>query len=148
MAGAWWKRPVYLDDSRLTPPEKRDRLYVLQGGKCGACRIPGLPRTAGTRKGKLFLDHDHYTGLVRGLLCRSCNQCDGIMGSRLLSGDYPHITAYLASPPAAALDWLWDFPAGWTYADFDRLRQIGGISTLEYVRSYGLLVAAQPGVIF
>ena len=136
----WWKRPVYLDDSGLVPYQKRDRLYVLQDGKCGACRVQGLPRTTPGRKGKLLHDHDHYAGLVRGLLCQPCNQREGIMCSRLLSGDYPHIAAYLIRPPGATLDWLWDFPAGWTHADFDRLRRIGGISALEYVRSYGLLV--------
>jgi hypothetical protein len=131
---------AYLDDSRLTPSEKRDRLYVLQEGKCGACGAPGLPCAAPGRKGKLFLDHDHYTGLVRGLICQPCNQREGIMDSGLMRGDYSHITAYLASPPAADLDWLWDFPAGWTYADFERLHKIGGISALEYVRSHGLVV--------
>ena len=37
----WWKRPVYLDDSGLVPYQKRDRLYVLQDGKCGRLSRPG-----------------------------------------------------------------------------------------------------------
>ena len=130
-AKVWTSRgPVYLDDSGLAPHEKRHRLYVLQEGKCAACR----------KGSKLFVDHDHCTGLVRGLLCQPCNQREGIMNSGLVRGDYPHITAYLASPPAVTFDWMWDFPAGWTFADLDRLHKIGGISALEYVRTYGLLV--------
>jgi hypothetical protein len=62
----------------------------------------------------------------------------------LVSGDYPHIEAYLAAPPTAGLEWLWDYPAGWTYADFDRVRKIGGISVLEYIRSYGLVILPTP----
>jgi hypothetical protein len=39
------------------------KLHELQLGRCGVCG--GL--------GKLVVDHDHLTGMVRGLLCQSCN---------------------------------------------------------------------------
>lgn len=43
------------------------QLYIFQGGKCALCR-----RATGASR-KLSVDHDHATGLVRGLLCRPCN---------------------------------------------------------------------------
>lgn len=46
------------------------RLLDLQGGVCGMCgRPPG--------KRLLFVDHDHETGEVRGLLHAPCNMALG-----------------------------------------------------------------------
>jgi hypothetical protein len=44
-------------------------MYKEQDGKCAICGIAekDAPR------GKLFVDHDHETGVVRGLLCHHCN---------------------------------------------------------------------------
>lgn len=42
-----------------------DKLFQAQGGVCAICRQP--------RKQRLSVDHDHKTGMVRGLLCRMCN---------------------------------------------------------------------------
>jgi hypothetical protein len=48
-----------------------DALIERWGRKCGN------PRCANTgsevRHGKLCVDHDHATGLVRGILCHGCN---------------------------------------------------------------------------
>jgi hypothetical protein len=44
-------------------PESRGALERLQAGLCGICNQPK----------KLGLDHDHATGLARGMLCRTCN---------------------------------------------------------------------------
>lgn len=41
-------------------------LLRLQGGRCAICRQH-------QRKKALAVDHDHKTGVVRGLLCTSCN---------------------------------------------------------------------------
>jgi len=41
-----------------------EKMHKSQKGKCLSCRISG----------KLVIDHNHKTGKVRGLLCRSCNQ--------------------------------------------------------------------------
>lgn len=48
-----------------------DRMYEEQGGKCFICQ-----RATGKRK-RLAVDHDHDTGLVRGLLCGPCNKMVG-----------------------------------------------------------------------
>lgn len=42
-----------------------DALFQAQGFACAICK--------GTRKQRLSVDHDHKTGLIRGLLCRTCN---------------------------------------------------------------------------
>ena len=40
----------------------------IQGGGCAICKRPPLTNR------QLCLDHDHRTGLYRGLLCDACNQ--------------------------------------------------------------------------
>lgn len=46
-----------------------DRMIIEQEGVCKICQK--MPR-------KFFVDHDHTTGLVRGLLCVSCNSALGL----------------------------------------------------------------------
>lgn len=48
-----------------------DELLERQGGACGACQGPP------TVHGRFFVDHDHMTGRVRGLLCHQCNSALG-----------------------------------------------------------------------
>jgi hypothetical protein len=43
-------------------------LYDHQGGACAICKTRQMP---------LGVDHDHKTGLIRGLLCDSCNKIIG-----------------------------------------------------------------------
>lgn len=52
-------------------PGDYDKLYARQGGVCAICQ-----RAKGIVK-RLAVDHDHDTGLVRGLLCGPCNQLVG-----------------------------------------------------------------------
>ena len=60
-AFTFWDVPeVY----RTCPWSELQPLYDFQDGRCAMC---GMGRT------NLVEDHDHTTGLVRGLLCRSCN---------------------------------------------------------------------------
>lgn len=48
--------------------EDYNELLITQNGKCAVCEKSvlelGLP---------LYIDHNHKTGKVRGLLCRKCN---------------------------------------------------------------------------
>jgi hypothetical protein len=43
------------------------RLLAAQGGHCAICEA--TPKTR-----RLHVDHNHRTGLVRGLLCHRCNR--------------------------------------------------------------------------
>lgn len=50
-----------------------EALIVAQGYRCAIC---GAER--GTDRGhRLFVDHDHATGRIRGLLCSKCNSAIG-----------------------------------------------------------------------
>ncbi|KPC90781.1 hypothetical protein ADL27_32410 [Streptomyces sp. NRRL F-6602] len=75
-------------------PGEYDRLFEAQGGACAIC--------GGKRRQRLSVDHDHKTGLVRGLCCRLCN-------GRLLTAarDRPEVLRaaadYLENPPALRL---------------------------------------------
>ena len=46
--------------------EQYDKMFEEQNGNCAICGLPELMR-------RLSVDHDHKTGVVRGLLCSSCN---------------------------------------------------------------------------
>lgn len=72
-----------------------DRLYRFQGRICPICR-----RANGATR-KLSVDHDHKNGLVRGLLCRPCNDLLGHL--RDDPGAGYRITKYLVDPPARQL---------------------------------------------
>lgn len=58
---------------RLTLAEYED-MVTQQAGLCAICRKPQK------RGGKLFVDHSHTTGRVRGLLCTLCNSFLGRVG--------------------------------------------------------------------
>ncbi len=52
-----------------------EALLAQQGGKCAICST-----VRGSDQGhRLYLDHDHKTGRVRGLLCKRCNSALGYM---------------------------------------------------------------------
>lgn len=59
----YWKR-LGIKDATV---RHYDELFRRQSGRCAIC---------GARPGRfrLNLDHDHKTGLIRGLLCWKCNK--------------------------------------------------------------------------
>jgi hypothetical protein len=77
-----------IDDPTAREEAAENALRAWHAGRCGMC---GFLRT-------LFTDHDHQSGLVRRLLCRSCNNLEG----RQLSADEP-LGRYRARCPAHLL---------------------------------------------
>ena len=49
--------------------EEYDLMYESQSGKCKICAVPSE---------NLYIDHDHKTMNIRGLLCRDCNSALGL----------------------------------------------------------------------
>jgi hypothetical protein len=73
------------------PPGHYEKLKAFQGGVCFICQ-----RATGKVKA-LAVDHNHATGVVRGVLCGICNQLIGHLR------DDPErarrIATYLEDPP-------------------------------------------------
>lgn len=57
-------------------PEEYQEMLERQGGVCAVCG--GL-----SNRKRLFIDHDHKTGRVRGLLCHKCNSGLGLLRDSL-----------------------------------------------------------------
>lgn len=56
------------------------KFLTQQGGVCAICKLPEtktLPQNKSIAR--LAVDHDHTTGQIRGLLCKSCNIAIGSM---------------------------------------------------------------------
>jgi len=52
----------------------------MEEKQLGLCALCGGTNKDGKR---LFVDHDHKTGVVRGLLCKSCNAAIGMLCDRV-----------------------------------------------------------------
>ena len=75
--------------------EQYDTLLASQNGRCAICKNP-------PKKKRLSIDHDHKTGLIRGLLCLWCNH--KLLGGARESVDVLRsAVAYMDSPPAVAV---------------------------------------------
>lgn len=55
-----------------------EELLNRQGGGCGICKAKPKARKRSLMP-ILFVDHNHTTGEVRGLLCPSCNNAIGLL---------------------------------------------------------------------
>jgi Recombination endonuclease VII len=88
-------------------------LYVAQDGRCAICRRsrgrdPREPLAYVGRKRKprrLGVDHNHLTGLVRGLLCSgsvSANTCNRLV-ARYDADALERAARYLREPPAVGV---------------------------------------------
>lgn len=63
-------------------------LFELFQGRCAACREPA----------KLSVDHEHSSGLIRGLLCNGCNRALGFVDDDIdkLIGLAEYLIVFLA----------------------------------------------------
>ncbi len=59
--------------ARLDKDEYDRWLEMLRAGPCAICG----------REDDLCIDHDHDTGIIRGILCRNCNRALGLIGDNL-----------------------------------------------------------------
>ena len=62
-------RDTYLRGTYGISLSDYSQMFDKQGGCCAIC---GVKEDKAPRS-NLFVDHDHSTGLVRGLLCHHCN---------------------------------------------------------------------------
>ncbi|WP_439428031.1 endonuclease domain-containing protein [Micromonospora sp. LA-10] len=74
-------------------PEQRVAYALLKHWHAGRCAVCGETPV----RGGLVRDHDHSSGLMRGLLCSSCNTAEGRSNSLLFEN-------YRRRPPAAILN--------------------------------------------
>lgn len=54
--------------------DQYNKMLLEQDGKCAACKQESTENDS-----SLAIDHDHMTGEIRGLLCRTCNLALGLL---------------------------------------------------------------------
>ena len=72
-----WRSSHYLMNYGMTLDDYDD-MCAEQNNSCGIC---GKHATEFTKR--LSVDHDHDTGVVRGLLCSNCNAGIGLLGDNI-----------------------------------------------------------------
>lgn len=110
------REPSPVDVERWPPGSKPPSAVVWmalierQRGACAMCSIRyafwptvhGRPVPPGLLRGPMVIDHDHATGLVRGLLCHGCNGIREPAGARRLDDVW---LTYTTEPPAEPFQW-------------------------------------------
>ena len=71
-ASAAKRRAKYLQDAFNLTPSEWEKILIHQHGVCFICRRPFNPP-----KRRPHTDHNHNTGLIRGILCSQCNRALG-----------------------------------------------------------------------
>lgn len=59
-------------------PEDYERIFQAQSGRCALCKR-AENECATAKQHRLFVDHNHANGNVRGLLCIRCNAMIGVI---------------------------------------------------------------------
>lgn len=80
--------------------EDYNTIFKHQDGRCAICLkepILGV-RPSGRKRLRLAVDHDHKTGLIRGLLCMWCNRATGFFRDDVKK--VRRVYKYFKSPPA------------------------------------------------
>lgn len=102
------KNAKHLKDAFNLTLDQWNKILEYQGGLCAICRRQ-------PRKGSHWhTDHDHKTGLVRGILCSQCNRGLGKIEDprwQWTSHEVFRASSYMASPPAQdAIGTVYGFP--------------------------------------
>lgn len=84
------QRDLYLQRIYGISADDFDVLVADAGNRCPLCLKPF--------KGTPVVDHDHRTGIVRGVLCTFCNH--RLIGRHRDPLVFERAAAYLANPPA------------------------------------------------
>ena len=82
-------RAWFLKDKYGITPEQYDAMLAAQGGHCAVCPV----MRGSVHRERLYVDHDHETGKVRGLLCSVHNVILGLVKDD--SGLLEALVAYL-----------------------------------------------------
>jgi hypothetical protein len=106
-----------------------EALRRWQGGACAMCSAS---------RGRLLVDHCHRTGLVRGLLCSSCNTAEGL-------GSSPAFAAYRERPPAAMLGVAEQYGALWDGHVSDDSQRIAAHADAAEALFSGITDRFRPG---
>lgn len=86
------KASLYQSRYKITK-EQYNQMLEQQNYRCAIClQIEALRSKSGNIKA-LVVDHDHKTGMVRGLLCNKCNKGLGLFhdDSMLLMNAYSYL---------------------------------------------------------